>query len=362
MRSALLTRQMTQAHNKKASPDWLIQGVLTKIGDIFDSLTGRRWKPSSSLATSQLIERLKFLLDSEAVDGEGGRKYVPHNIKLKMQWDKFAADSEEALTMLRNEFLVAAIDHINDRRYYTRAPISIEVKPDYFTEGVRLFASFEAFPDDHEEAQINVSLPGDTDEPAESVDVEVPTENRSAFARFTLNQRLIEKNLTFVPGGRLSVGRTKENDLAIDDISVSKYHASLLLDTEGRLVVADTGSTNGTFINGERISYGKAATVGTGDMLKFGAIDVAINVAPPPEAPKTPDATVEFSHSETVGGFEFKKREPVNLSPIESGQKTEVLTHDARPTELIPAEQPAPTMPAISVNPQDDGEREPEVR
>jgi pSer/pThr/pTyr-binding forkhead associated (FHA) protein len=42
-------------------------------------------------------------------------------------------------------------------------------------------------------------------------------------------------------GQRLSVGRTKENGLAIDDPSISKYHASLMLDPQGILHVADTG-------------------------------------------------------------------------------------------------------------------------
>ncbi|HNQ16233.1 MAG TPA: hypothetical protein PKM58_11750, partial [Pyrinomonadaceae bacterium] len=69
---------------KTISPDWFVQGILTKIGDTFDRLTGRGWKPSSSLATSELIERLKALLDAEVKIADDGRKYVPHNIKLKI--------------------------------------------------------------------------------------------------------------------------------------------------------------------------------------------------------------------------------------------------------------------------------------
>ena len=131
-----------QTTKKGISADWLVRGVLTKIGDIFDRLTGRGYKPSSSLATSELIERLKFLLDSEAEE-EDGRTFVPHNVKLKMQWDKFSTDSTESLRELENEFLVAAIDHINDKRYYTNAPFHVEAKPDYFTQGVKLFVSFD---------------------------------------------------------------------------------------------------------------------------------------------------------------------------------------------------------------------------
>ena len=109
---------------KSISADWFLRGVLAKVGETFDRLTGRNWKPSSSLATSELTEKLKLLLDAEAKDvgGGGGRKFVPHNVKLKMQWDKFSTDSEIALGKLENELLIAVIDHINDKRYYTYAP------------------------------------------------------------------------------------------------------------------------------------------------------------------------------------------------------------------------------------------------
>src|SRR4030095_2028304 len=135
---------------------WLVRGILTKIGDIFDRLTERGWNPPSSLATSELIERLKALLDAEAENPDGRGLFVPHNIQLKMQWDKFSADSDESLRKLENELLTAAIDHLNDKRYYTYHPFSIEVRPDYFTSGVKLLASFDTFVDEGEAAAINV--------------------------------------------------------------------------------------------------------------------------------------------------------------------------------------------------------------
>ena len=41
-------------------------------------------------------------------------------------------------------------------------------------------------------------------------------------------------------------------------------------------MVADTGSTNGTFISGQRIPYGKAMLVNNGEKLKFGTIEVVV--------------------------------------------------------------------------------------
>ena len=73
-----------------------------------------------------MIERIKKLLDSEAKNFPGKGRVVPHNIKLKMQWDKFSDEYETAMDALHNELLTAAIDHINDSLYYTFAPVSLE--------------------------------------------------------------------------------------------------------------------------------------------------------------------------------------------------------------------------------------------
>lgn len=261
---------------KGFSADWLMRGALSRIGDALDRLSGRRWTPSSSLATSELIERLKILIDAEGIEVEGKGKVVPHNIKLKIQWDKFSTESDDVITKLENELLIAAADHINDCLYYTYAPLSIKVKPDYFTEGVKLFASFEKFADDEREAELNVTLPSialKIDTESQTIENEA-CEDAVYVCRFTLNNAPRERNLRLMPGGRLSVGRTGSNDLIIDDVSVSKVHASLVLGNDDALSIADTGSTNGTFINDERIAYGKAIRLGDGDRVKFGSVDV----------------------------------------------------------------------------------------
>lgn len=308
---------------KEITPDWLVRGVLTKVGDIFDRLTGRGWKPSSSLATSELIERLKALLDSEARDETTGCKFVPNNIKLKMQWDKFSTDSDKSMQKLETELLAAAVDHINDKRYFTHAPLAVEVKPDYFTPGVRLMVSFDKFSDEEREAEVHLAVPGTTDAGLDE-SIAPHRSERTFIATYSLDGNEKYKSLDITKGNRLSVGRTKENDLAINDQSISKIHASLTVDDQGNLIVADTGSTNGTFVNGERIAYGKAIFVGESSKVRFGAIDVSFK----PEHIRRPHddlampATVPISNEE--------------VSPA--------------PTEpSIPIEAPAPTEPAVDV-------------
>ncbi len=300
------TSEANRVKKAKFTPDWLVGGVLSKIGDIFDRMTGRGYKPSSTLATSELIERLKFLLDSEARD-ENGRLFVPHNIKLRMQWDKFSTDAEDSLRSLEHEFLTAAVDHVNDKRYYTKAPFRVEAKPDYFTSGVKLFVSFEKLGDGEREAAVSVAVPGATQNSIAIPPGAISPAEQTITVKYSLGGNAVHKELRVKQGERLSVGRTKENNLAIDDPSLSKYHASLMLDREHNLLVADTGSTNGTFINGERIAYGKAVAVTERDKVRFGLIDIEFQYPPKPVVQKTVEEIPE-TESFKVGEFEFSKR------------------------------------------------------
>lgn len=285
---------------KGFTADWLMQGALTRIGDAVDRFTGRRWTPSSSLATSELIERLKKLMDSEAIEVEGKGTVVPHNIKLKMQWDKFSTDADDAIAKLENELLIAAADHINDRLYYTYAPLNIEVKPDYFTEGVKLFVSFDKFADDEHEAELNVTIPS-INLQGMQVSLTPPeplkTQLFSYIASYKTRDTARAKRLELKTNGRLSVGRTGTNDLILDDVSVSKIHASLVANEDGDLSVADTGSTNGTFINDERIAYGKAVRLVGGDSVKFGSIEVVFERVENDATPAQTDSELDLSDS-----------------------------------------------------------------
>jgi len=327
---------------KGITPDWLVRGVLTKVGDVLDRLTGRGWKPSSSLATSELIEKLKALIDAEIREDKPGCKFVPHNIKLKMQWDKFSTDSEKGLKKLEAEMLAAIVDHINDKRYFTHAPLSLEVKPDYFSSGVRLLVSFDKFSDDERETAIHLSDPGANQEEDESAVIPRRAE-RAYSTAFSLNGIEKTKTLLFIYGSRFTVGRTKGNDLVIDDTSVSKMHASLTVNNEGNLIVGDTGSTNGTFVGTERIPYGKTAVIGEEGSVKFGTVEVKFkseHIPRPSEslaAPEKPEA--------------FEPRELDFTTRMETIEPAADATTPAPDQYVEPAKTepsiPGPTLPSI---------------
>jgi pSer/pThr/pTyr-binding forkhead associated (FHA) protein len=54
-------------------------------------------------------------------------------------------------------------------------------------------------------------------------------------------------------GGVTTLGRSSGNDILIDSVSVSRYHARIVIDSEG-VTLIDLQSTNGCSVNGRRVS------------------------------------------------------------------------------------------------------------
>ena len=51
----------------------------------------------------------------------------------------------------------------------------------------------------------------------------------------------------------IKIGKAKDNDFIANDPHVSRHHARLIREDGGNLLLEDTGSTNGTFVNGTQI-------------------------------------------------------------------------------------------------------------
>lgn len=257
---------------EEALPERLLRRVLESMGDVVDRKFGRTIEPKSGLTTSQLIERMKKLIDERARD-EGPRGHIaPHHLKLKIEWGTHSEAPPEIIKDLEHEVLAAAIDHINDHRYRTLAPAKVETEVDIFTTGITVDPTFGEFEEElraEDEAKRQAKLEAPHRSPFEKIpDVQI-------VARITMRNEVSELPLAMKPGGRrLSVGRAADNEVALNDTSVSKIHAALTLNPEGTLLVADTGSTNGTYINGRRISYGEARQIAEGDVVGFGDVEV----------------------------------------------------------------------------------------
>jgi pSer/pThr/pTyr-binding forkhead associated (FHA) protein len=72
---------------------------------------------------------------------------------------------------------------------------------------------------------------------------------------------------------KTTVGRVSDNAFEIPESSVSSHHAEILL-RGNDVVIKDLGSTNGTFINGEKITE---AVLKPGQTLKFGTVELRLD-------------------------------------------------------------------------------------
>ena len=83
-------------------------------------------------------------------------------------------------------------------------------------------------------------------------------------------------------GGRHSLGRANSGesvDIPLADATISSRHAVLEVDAvAGRLVVEDTGSTNGTFVNDEHVGFSGRRDLRDGDRLRLGGFTTIVKV------------------------------------------------------------------------------------
>ena len=83
---------------------------------------------------------------------------------------------------------------------------------------------------------------------------------------------------------RTTVGRVEDNTFQIADSSVSSHHAEIWL-RGADILVKDIGSTNGTFINNERVTE---SVLKPGQTLRFGQVELKIDDGSPVAAPPAP--------------------------------------------------------------------------
>jgi pSer/pThr/pTyr-binding forkhead associated (FHA) protein len=86
-------------------------------------------------------------------------------------------------------------------------------------------------------------------------------------------------------GSVKTVGRAPRADFVVDAAMVSRVHCRLVASADGDLAVEDLRSTNGTFVNDERV---KRARLVPGDRLRIGRLELCVARAPAGKPRKAP--------------------------------------------------------------------------
>lgn len=128
-------------------------------------------------------------------------------------------------------------------------------------------------------------------------------------------------DLTLTVSDSLSVGRGSDNDVVLGSKQVSRNHAVLSV-LNGELYVKDLESSNGTFINEQRIEANKSKRLDTNDTLGFASFNfqvsapVAASLDNEHAAPVIVDTPVLNSNADTAATSTPAVTEPVVVAPV----------------------------------------------
>ena len=154
-----------------------------------------------------------------------------------------------------------------------------------------------------------------------------------------------EQTIDIKPGSQLVVGRAVNSDVPIYDPTISRQHAQLTVQNGG-VMVKDLGSSNGTFLNGSRITEAVATP---NDIVMFGKVSFYVReVAKPSEPtqkappgnfqppPKAPQATIVRQLPLSPEGDIISGRvKRLSLSAPASTQETQEAARSAKKLELL---------------------------
>ena len=71
--------------------------------------------------------------------------------------------------------------------------------------------------------------------------------------------------------GATTIGRDTDNDIVLDETTVSRCHALLYM-RAGHVAIMDLESTNGTFVNGVQVRPDAPVCLADGDLIRIGQV------------------------------------------------------------------------------------------
>jgi hypothetical protein len=218
-----------------------LRKMMEKLGASVDGFVG---PGSTRLPLEEMIAALYQAVERNlAEDPHGISRIAPSRMTLALSYEIHVELKEAALEIMGQELTAAVESYIHDHRYGLQSMLTVEVLCDPF-----LRKPFEVRA--HRESD---------------------GEFKSAFWLESNEGRRVVIDFGPPPRERrLTLGRTGDNDVVINDPTVSRFHASLMTNKQGEVIVSDLGSANGTFVNGQRI--GSSHALRTNDELTLGSV------------------------------------------------------------------------------------------
>jgi hypothetical protein len=244
---------------------------------IFERQTARLFR--TKLQPIQLQRRVERAMESERVR-DGDRTLVPNRYAIHLAPPDLTA-LRETHPSLAADLADAALGFARGHGYHLadRPTVSLIADSTVQAGDIRVAASLDsaARPAPGPSASANSAGPGEAsrDGATESDDGRPRVDPTAVFVvpavespRATLREvRPDGSSQSFVVDGRpLTIGRGPDNGLVVQDSRASRNHARIY-GRQGALLLADLGSTNGSWVNDRRV---QEIALGEGDQIRIG--------------------------------------------------------------------------------------------
>lgn len=200
----------------------------------------------SGVKPVELSSALKRECDARAVAVDRGRTVAPNEYVISLSTEDLENVRSWGDDALAAELADALLDHAERQQYSLVGPVSVT-----FAEDVSLGTG-------------RFSVASRSTRAAAA-----PVTNKSAHSRYPLLD--IDGKRYHLTGTNTIIGRGSEADIVVDDTGVSRQHIKFDR-TEYGTILTDLGSTNGTFVEDQRIHEvtlldGNAITIGRTTIL-----------------------------------------------------------------------------------------------
>jgi len=247
-------------------------GILSRVESFLERfLEAPAGRLGASIQPVSLSKRIERAMDTNKTHRDGG-VIVPNQFDLHLHPRDFAAFASYRGS-LEDDLAHGVMARARRERYTLVARPRVRIVSDDTTRRgeIRVAANVA----DERGAQTHEAEPmpsSDTmifDRPAAGASPE--SARRAYLMVSTRGSRPVQFDL----GGHLiGIGRASDNDVILDDPTVSRHHCQLKLE-HGAYSFTDLGSQNGSLVNGETVSQ---IALGPGDVIRIGDTQIDFQV------------------------------------------------------------------------------------
>ncbi|QJC21147.1 FhaA domain-containing protein [Arcanobacterium buesumense] len=208
----------------------------------------------SDVKPVELASAIKRAMDDRAAEVSRDRTVSPNEFTLTLSDHDFAKISEWDEDSLREELVAIATQYASEQAYVFLGPVTIE-----FTEAAS-----------QSRGKIDVTCSTRRGPVAPATTADASPQNPIID---------VDGERYILTGAVTVIGRGSVADIQLDDSGVSRKHLELRVTPSG-VIATDLNSTNGSFVEGHRIS---AATLVDGNTITIGRTRIMFWTSPEPQ-------------------------------------------------------------------------------